>query len=85
MAVGLAERRQRRPRARRFLEGCRWRTEARFRRQKLPGPDAPILQGNKQVGEVYNDMYTHVREISYQMGDLKQQHPTLTGNDALTL
>ena len=44
-----------------------------------------MIEGNKDVGTLYQDVYDKVKSASFEMGDLKRQHPTITGNQTISL
>ena len=44
-----------------------------------------MIEGNKDVNTLYQDVYDKVKSASFEMGDLKRQHPTITGNQTMSL
>lgn len=44
-----------------------------------------ILKGRKNIQDLYRDVYIKVKDKSYEMGDMKLQEPTFSGNRKLVL
>ncbi|NVJ61857.1 MAG: caspase family protein [Gammaproteobacteria bacterium] len=44
-----------------------------------------MIDGNRDIGALYQDVYDQVKSASFEMGDLKRQHPTITGNQTISL
>ncbi|MEJ6079242.1 caspase family protein [Vibrio sp. 1-Bac 57] len=44
-----------------------------------------LIEGKRSIEDVYHDVYENVKSTSFEMGDLKRQHPTILGNKALSL
>lgn len=44
-----------------------------------------MIEGNRDIGALYQDVYDDVKSASFEMGDLKRQHPTITGNQTISL
>lgn len=44
-----------------------------------------LIEGQRSIEGVYQDVYENVKSTSFEMGDLKRQHPTILGNKTLTL
>jgi len=44
-----------------------------------------LIEGQRSIEGVYQDVYDNVKSTSFEMGDLKRQHPTILGNKTLLL
>lgn len=44
-----------------------------------------MIEGNRDIGTLYQDVFEHVKSTSFEMGDLKRQHPTISGNQTISL
>ena len=44
-----------------------------------------MLKGRSSIKDIYSDVYIHVKDKSYEMGDMKLQEPTIMGNKKLKL
>ncbi|QOY51704.1 caspase family protein [Candidatus Sulfurimonas baltica] len=42
-----------------------------------------MLKGRTSVKDIYSDVYIKVKDKSYEMGDMKLQEPTMSGNKAM--
>jgi len=43
-----------------------------------------LLNGKREVSDIYNELYPNVKSVSNGFGDLKQQEPTIEGNRDLS-
>lgn len=44
-----------------------------------------IIEGNRDIHTLYQNVYDKVKSASFEMGDLKRQHPTISGNQTISL
>lgn len=44
-----------------------------------------MIEGKRNIEDLYQDVFENVKATSFEMGDLKRQHPTLLGNKLLSL
>ncbi|MDV5168052.1 caspase family protein [Photobacterium rosenbergii] len=44
-----------------------------------------MIEGNRNIDTLYQQVYDQVKSASFEMGDLKRQHPTITGNQTISL
>ena len=44
-----------------------------------------MLKGRTSVKDIYSDVYIKVKDKSYEMGDMKLQEPTISGNKKIKL
>ncbi len=44
-----------------------------------------MLKGRTSVKDIYNELYLNVKDKSYEMGDMKLQEPTISGNKDMKL
>lgn len=44
-----------------------------------------MIEGNRDIDTLYQEVYDQVKSASFDMGDLKRQHPTITGNQTISL
>lgn len=44
-----------------------------------------MIEGKRNIDDIYQEVFENVKATSFEMGDLKRQHPTLSGNTTLSL